>query len=195
MSKITRLGPQSLLQLRIELEHSHPLIWRTVLVPDTVTLVKLHEVIQVAMGWQDYHLHEYIMGNLHFGPVDPESDPAWDLAPEMINEQRKRLKNVLGHERQFKYIYDYGDNWCHAITVEKVIPLEDSMPITTCTGGEMACPPEDVGGIGGYCEFLEALADPRHEMHEDMMRWWGELFDPKYFDISDTNQRLRHLKI
>lgn len=197
MSNVRRLGPQAILQLRIELQDSQPLIWRKVLVPDNISLIKLHKVFQAVMGWDDYHLHEFIIDQRHYGPVDPDDDLSWDLGPEMLDEQRKRLDKVLGHKKQFEYIYDYGDNWWHKVTLEKTIPLEldEDMPIATCAGGEMACPPEDVGGIGRYYEFLEAMADPEHDMHEDMMRWWGEPFDPEHFDSSLVNQRLRQIKL
>lgn len=194
MKKVSRTGPRSLLLLRIELEHSSPAIWRSVLVPDNITLVKLHRVFQEVMGWHDCHLHEFIIDHRHYGMVDPD-DPFADLGPELISEKRKKLEKVLGQNKRFEYIYDYGDNWRHTITLENRLPLTSAQPSITCIGGEMACPPEDVGGLGGYFEFLEAMADPRHEEHENMMRWWGETFDPGTFDILLANERLKQIKL
>ena len=194
MKKVSRTGPRSLLLLRIELEHSSPAIWRSVLVPDNITLVKLHRVFQELMGWRDYHLHEFIIDHRHYGMVDPD-DPFADLDPELISEKRKKLEKVLGQNKRFEYIYDYGDNWRHTITLENRLPLTSAQPSITCIGGEMACPPEDVGGLGGYFEFLEAMADPQHEEHENMMQWWGEAFDPGIFDILLANERLKQIKL
>ena len=122
MKKVSQIGQQSLLQLRIELEHSNPSIWRSVLVPDNITLVKVHRVIQEVMGWYDYHLHEFIIDHRHYGFVDP-NDPNWDLAPELINEKRKSLEKVLGQKKRFEYIYDYGDYWRHTITLANRLQL------------------------------------------------------------------------
>jgi len=194
MKKVSRIGPQSLLQLRIELEHSHPPIWRSVLVPDNITLVKLHQVIQEVMGWYDCHLHEFIIDHRHYGRVDPD-DPLGDLGPELINEKRKTLEKVLGRKKRFNYIYDYGDNWWHTITLENRLPLTSARPSAACIAGEMACPPEDVGGLGGYFEFLEAMMDPQHDEHESFMQWWGEVFDPRVFDITQANERLKQIKL
>jgi len=194
MKKVSRTGPRSLLLLRIELEHSSPAIWRSVLVPDNITLVKLHRVFQEVMGWHDCHLHEFIIDHRHYGMVDPD-DPFADLGPELISEKRKKLEKVLGQNKRFEYIYDYGDNWRHTITLENRLPLTSAQPSITCIGGEMACPPEDVGGLGGYFEFLEVMADPQHEEHENMMRWWGETFDPGTFDILLANERLKQIKL
>jgi len=194
MKKVGRTGPRSLLLLRIELEHSSPAIWRSVLVPDNITLVKLHRVFQEVMGWRDYHLHEFIIDHRHYGMVDPD-DPFADLGPELISEKRKKLEKVLGRTKRFEYIYDYGDNWRHTITLENRLPLTSAQPSISCIGGEMACPPEDVGGTGGYFEFLEAMADPQHEEHENMMQWWGGAFDPGGFDIFRVNERLKQIKL
>lgn len=194
MSKVSRLGPKSLLQLRIELKHSSPVIWRSVLVPDNITLVKLHRVIQEAMGWYDCHLHEFVIDHRHYGMVDPEEDPSWGIGPELIDEKRKKLEKVLGRNRRFEYLYDYGDSWWHTITLENRLPLTSARPGMVCIGGEMACPPEDVGGLGGYFEFIEAMKDPQHEEHENLMEWWGEAFDPRAFDLIQINKRLKQIK-
>ena len=193
MSKIRRLGPTALLQLHIELEHSQPLIWRTVVVPDNITLIKLHSVIQEAMGWWGGHLHEFVIDHCHYGQMFDE-DPFMDIGPELIDERRKKLLKVLGRERQFEYLYDFGDSWWHKIRVEGVLPLTTSRPQALCLAGEMACPPEDVGGLGGYFEFLEAVTDPLHEEHDAMVEWCGGNFDPTNFDLTETNLRLQHIK-
>jgi len=192
MSKVRRLGPTALLQLRIELEHSQPLIWRTVLLPDNITLVKLHTVIQAAMGWWGGHLHEFIIDHRHYGQVF-DDDPMLDLGPELIDERRKKLLKLLGRKRQFEYLYDFGDSWWHRIRLEGLLPLTSPRPHAMCIAGEMACPPEDVGGLGGYFEFLEAVINPHHEEHESMIEWCGGRFDPVACSISEINERLKQM--
>lgn len=186
-----RLNPQSLLQLRIELLHIEPAIWRVVLVPDSITLVQLHAVIQDAMGWWNSHLHEFDIGGLRYGMIDPD----WDDDPELINEARKKLLNVLGNRRTFRYLYDFGDSWLHRITLEKQLPLIKPQRYAVCMAGENACPPEDVGGAPGYFEFVEVISDPSHEEHESMLTWCGGQFDPRFFDIDATNERLKRIKL
>ena len=194
MNKPRRSGPSSLVQLRIELAHSQPLIWRTVLVPDNITLVRLHKVIQAAMGWWDEHLHEFIIGHRHYGQVF-DDDPMYYLGPELIDERRKKLLKLLGRSRKFEYLYDFGDNWRHHIRVEGLSPRISPRPHATCIAGEMACPPEDVGGLGGYFKFLEAVMNPRHEEHQNMIDWYGGRFDPAACNIIEINERLRQIKL
>lgn len=194
MSKIRRSGPSALLQLHIELEHSQPLIWRRVLVPDNITLIKLHSVIQAAMGWWGGHLHEFIIDHLHYGQVF-DDDPTLDLGPELIDERRKKLLKLLGRKKRFEYLYDYGDSWWHGIRVEGMLPPTTPRPHAMCIAGEMACPPEDVGGLPGYFEFLEAVTNPHHEEHESMVEWCGGSFDPAACNIIEINERLKQIKL
>jgi len=193
MSKVSRIGPQSLLQLRIELTHSSPLIWRVILVPENITLMKLHRIIQEIMGWEDYHLHEFIINHERYGLLELD-DMFLDLESDVIDEKRKKLTSVLGNQHQFEYIYDFGDHWSHQITLEGKLALRSDQPIITCVAGEMACPPEDVGSMCGYYDFLEAINDPSHDEHESMVEWWGGTFDPTAFDINQVNKWLSKIK-
>jgi hypothetical protein len=179
-------------QLRIELKHVEPLVWRRVLVPENVTLARLHAILLGAMGWSGGHLHEFRIARCRYGIPDeedwPEDDPLFD-------ERRFRLKGfVESGARRFTYLYDFGDGWEHAIKVEDIVmPQADTRPIR-CIAGENACPPEDVGGPGGYVEFLTAINDPAHEEHASMLRWAGGSFDPAAFNVADANERLADIK-
>jgi hypothetical protein len=194
MARQRRQSPKTQLQLRIELEHSQPLIWRVVLVPGNITLVKLHQVIQTAMGWWDGHLHEFIIDHRHYGRIFAE-DPMMDIGPELLDERHKRLTTVLGGKRRFDYLYDFGDSWWHKIRVEAEVPRIEALPQAVCLGGEMACPPEDVGGIPGYFAFLETVSDPSHEEHAEILEWCGGAFDPRAFDIVATNAMLANIRL
>jgi len=181
-----------MLQLKITLDNLSPDIWRRVLVPDTITLTKLHQVIQIAMGWENAHLHEFEFDGQRYG----EPDPDWDLSFNTItSEKRVKLKNCLVGIKRFKYLYDFGDNWEHTIVLEKSLPDDPALTTPLCLDGNGACPPEDVGGIYGYSDFLEIISDPKNPQREEMLIWFcADDFDPDYFDILKTNQRLLRIK-
>jgi hypothetical protein len=179
------------LQLRVELRGIKPLIWRRLLVPETVALPKLHLILQSAMGWSNSHLHEYEIDRQRYGVPDGE----WPDDPPLNDEKRVRLKPLIDKGlRRFTYLYDFGDGWEHLVKVEDLLLPKPGMPFVLCTAGENACPPEDVGGPHGYGEFLAILKDPRHEEHADMLRWIGGAFDPTRFNIAAANALLTSFK-
>jgi hypothetical protein len=178
-------------QLRIELRGVKPLVWRRILVPETVTLAKLHVILQWAMGWTNSHLHEYEIARQRYGL--PNDD--WPGAKPLTDERRVRLKPLIESGlRRFAYQYDFGDSWEHVIKVEDLVAPKSGAPPIVCLAGANACPPEDVGGYPGYAEFLEVLADPAHEEHAHMLSWAGRTFDPKTFDLAEINRRLATIK-
>lgn len=146
-------------RLRITLLDVEPSIWRTVLVPETLTLSKLHTVIQAAMDWTNSHLHEFVIAGRRYSDY---LEPQWE-PNEILNECGVVLEAALGPSaRTFDYVYDFGDDWHHAIVLEERQPLVRGASSTVrCLAGERACPPQDVGGAHGYEEFLRALADPQ----------------------------------
>jgi hypothetical protein len=179
-------------QLRITLRHIRPPIWRRVLVPGDVSLGELHDVIQSVMGWQDYHLHQFQVGNVVYG-MDPEEDAGWGL--ESVDERRSALQDVARREKsRFDYEYDFGDGWHHEILVEKILPPEEGKRYPVCTTGKRSAPPEDSGGPYHYGEFLEALRNPDHPDHEETVEWAGR-FDPERFNLDAVNARLAALQM
>jgi hypothetical protein len=178
---------QFLITLSIE---SHD-VWRRVIVPADITFRKLHFVIQDAFGWQSYHLYEFAILKKD-KPVaqivcDEESMEYVDCPASMDN--KTKLAKYLPEYKQIGYVYDMGDDWVHYIELEKVIDDYDkNYPI--CVDGEGNCPPEDVGGEGGYEDFLEAISDPKNPEHEDMLEW-GEGQEYRKFDIKEVNRRLK----
>lgn len=169
---------------------SKPPVWRRVLVPVGVTLGELHDVIQLAMGWQDGHLHMFAAGGQEYGP------PGLDL--DCASETRARLADVLSRPGdRMLYTYDFGDGWEHEILLEDTTPAAAGSPYPACVAGKGACPPEDCGGAWGYASLKEVLADPRHEEHEDMLDWLGldsgGDFDATEFSLDEVNARLAAL--
>ena len=188
----SRTGPASRLrerwQLRIELLDVNPPIWRRLLLPADIALPRLHRVFQIALGWTDSHLHEFVIGGVRYGHADPD----WDAELQQTDERGVALARALGPDaRGFDYVYDFGDDWHHLVVVEKrhVGPANADAEIF-CAGGENACPPEDVGGPPGYAEFLAAIADPRHKEHRNYLEWCGGGFDPARFDRAAVNRAL-----
>jgi hypothetical protein len=185
--QLNRGEPRKAWQIRAQLDGVWPPVWRRILIPDRITLLELHEVIQEAFGWEDYHLHQYTVGGIEYG--DPDNDEYGDL--DIHDETAVPLRELgLSHGESFTYIYDFGDNWTHTLRLERVLTVEDRKRLPRCLAGERACPPEDVGGIGGYAEFLEALTDPEHPEHDRYLQWIGGSFDPEAFNPKDANRRM-----
>jgi len=187
VAKLTALQAQ----LRVELKRVQPLVWRRILVPETITLPKLHGALVGAMGWLGGHLHEYEIAGQRYGVPDEE----WPDPEPLIDERRVRLKPLLETGlRRFTYVYDLGDHWEHTVIVEDLVMPAADLPPVRCLAGENACPPEDVGSASGYADFLEILRDPNHEEHAAMLQWVGGSFDPNAFRIADVNERLATIK-
>ncbi len=179
---------RSIYQLKITLQGSKPPIWRRVLVPGSIKLDDFHELIQVVMGWQDYHLHQFICDNVLYGVLNEDFD---DFGMELKDETKYKLSQLLTVEKSFlNYEYDFGDGWEHKITLEKILPFDANVHLPQCIKGKRACPPEDCGGIWGYEELLEALSDKKHPEHESMLEWLGGDFDPEYLDLDEINEQL-----
>jgi len=176
-------------QLKVTLRGSRPPIWRRVLVPGKFSLRKLHQVIQLVMGWTDSHLHQFIIDGQYYSiPSSEDYEPVRD-------ERRHSLSQIATREkRKFFYEYDFGDSWEHEIVVEKILSPESGVKYPACIKGKRACPPEDVGGLWGYETFLEAIGDPHHEEHDSYLEWVGGDFDPEACDLGEINQALARVK-
>jgi hypothetical protein len=144
--------------------------------------------LQTTMGWHDCHMHEFRAGERHFGRPDPEDI---SMGMQVENERNIRLSSVFRRlGAKLIYIYDFGDNWEHAIVLEKLLPFLPDMTSPICIDESLACPPDDCGGIPGFYELLDALADPNHEQHQEMRDWIGGDFDPQAFSVEEVNRKL-----
>jgi hypothetical protein len=180
--------PKSIYQIKVTLNGSKPPIWRRVLVPDSIALHQLHNILQIVMGWDNYHLHQFIIDGEYFG--EPEEEDGY--SEELKNEKRYRLNQFVTRKGfKFVYEYDFGDSWEHVVHVEAILPIEKGAQYPVCLEGKRACPPEDIGGVWGYDDFLKAFADPKHPEHDDIVEELGEDFDPGFFDLDDVNLGLR----
>lgn len=179
----------SIYQVRVTLEGSNPPIWRRVLLSGDTTLEKLHDIIQIVMEWENYHLHQFVVGEKRYGVNE-------DFMPDPQSERSTTLREVASQtEDRLLYEYDFGDGWEHDILVEKMLEPEEGVryPVV-CLEGENAAPPEDCGGIPGYYMMLEAIEDEEHPDHEDMLEWVGGDFDPEAFDLDGVNRELETIR-
>ena len=163
--------------VRIELADSDPLIWREVEVPTSISLKTLHAVIQAAVGWENCHLWEFSLGKRRYGP------PGEDWGPDRrVDASKTRLADLLSPRKtKINYLYDFGDSWEHRLTVSNVRAGDPACSYPRYVGGERNGPPEDCGGIPGFYDKLEAVADPEHPDHADMKDWLGD-YDAEAID-------------
>ena len=171
-------------QLKVTLRGIRPPIWRRLEVRGDTTLGTLHHILQVAMGWTDSHMHQFVAGEKYFGAADPE------FGLDREDEDRIRLDQVLRKPKdRMIYEYDFGDSWEHDVVVEKQLPVvSEGGRYPMVTGGSRACPPEDCGGVPGYYRLLEVLANPDHPEHAELLEWSGEDYEPEKFDAQEVNR-------
>jgi len=173
---------KQILQFKIVLNEIEPAIWRRIEVPASYNFWDLHVAIQDAMGWLDMHLHVFrisLRGGtaIEVGIPDPDNlrDPVaagW-MVPVM---------GIFPLQTAVEYLYDFGDDWSHVVTLETVGPKKKGAKYPRCTDGARVCPPEDCGGPGGYQNVLEVLANPGNPEYAEMLEWLGGRFDPETFD-------------
>jgi len=180
------LGDQ-IAQLEVTLLDTEPPVWRRLLVPATIRLDRLDRVIQAAMGWTNSHLHMFVHPSGRYGVPD--------LDFPLQDERRATLRDLVDREGEtVRYEYDFGDGWEHEIVLEQLLAAEPGGRYPTCLAGARACPPEDCGGVHGYADLIDTLADPAHPEHQHLVEWLGiekgSGFDPAHFDTTDANRRL-----
>lgn len=176
------------IELKISLEDTKPEVWRTVVVPSTMSLKKLHIVIQMAMGWESYHLFDFEIGGVRYGEPD---EYGFDTTP--VKSLNSRIGKAVSGVKTFKYVYDYGDNWVHQIKVVGKSSVPASLKLPACIGGENACPPEDCGGTFAFENLKDALADKKHPDHEEIVNWIGDDYNYQEFSLEEVNSYMQEL--
>ncbi len=192
---------EEIYQFRIELLDIEPAIWRRIQVPSGYSFWDLHVALQDAMGWLDYHLHAFLVKTsktsreMEIGiPLEGEDDeimPSWDVLVDGFFDRPGK---------EAIYVYDFGDDWGHTITLEDILPKEKGTKYPRCIAGERACPPEDCGGVWGYQDLLETLSDPEDPEYKTMTNWLKnhlknyhpynpDEFDPEQVSFDDPEER------
>lgn len=179
---------KAIFQLKVSLRDIEPAIWRSVQVAEDTKLPRLHRILQLLFNWEDYHLHDFIGGRRVYSV--PDADDAFNER-KVIDERLVPLNRIVDRVGDsFEYVYDFGDDWHHDILLEAILLPTPDVFYPRCIVGARKGPPEDAGGTGGYADYLEALADPDHEEHENMLAWRGA-FDPEAFSIEAINASLK----
>jgi Plasmid pRiA4b ORF-3-like protein len=183
------IPPTEIARLKISLDDVEPAVVRRIEVPFGLRLDRLHAVLQAAVGWTNSHFWEFRAGDVGWGIPDP----GWGDGP--LDASKATLKEVLRDtgRKRLTYLYDYGDGWEHTIRIERIgqaLPGELYPRLLDATG---RCPPEDIGGPPGYFEFLQAIADPKHERHAEFRECYDTDFDPNAVNLLVIQRRLTEL--
>jgi len=170
---------------------SQPAIWRPIEVPYG-TLDDLHEHIQTSMGWTNSDLHQFVIDQERYSDPELLNDGLYER--ETIDSPQTRLGLLFGNASRgmrFGYLYDFGDGWEHEVTFEGCFATEPGVKYPRCVEGARACPPEGMGGTGGYADIVEAIRDPRHENLKDMLELVGRRSDPEKFRATAATGEMR----
>jgi hypothetical protein len=172
---------RSVFQFKITLLGTNPKVWRRFRVQSDITFRQLHNVVQIVMGWENYHLYAFAYDWHHFTEYEMGAE---DKSPShRLNEFIQHEGTIIGYE------YDFGDRWQHHLFLEKILTTSRK-PVPSCTAGRRACPPEDCGGIWGYTELAKAMKIKRGRRYREFREWHGGYFDPEEFDIEAVNSQL-----
>ena len=191
MTTTKQTAMDTVYQIKITLKDSKPPIWRRIQVAGDISLASLHWVLQYVMGWENSHLHQFIIDDEEYSSHEYELQ---DFKDETLDEEKFRLNQLVASEgAKFVYQYDFGDDWEHVLVVEKIL-ADQKTDHPVCLAGARACPPEDCGGIWGYGELLQAVRDPKHKEHKELLDWAGGRFDPEALDLDAINKKLRKFK-
>lgn len=178
-------------QLKIQIKNSHPPIWRRLIVPAGLSFSQLSVVLNETMGWCGYHLSSFEFYHLRVRieeEIADMDDFGWyDFRMEDASETL--IDTYLDTEEWFTYVYDFGDDWQHRVTVEKVLQDygENYAQVLKYKG---ETPYEDCGGIDEYYELLEILKNPKHPQYKERKMWVDQHFWMEY-DLGEVNQKLQ----
>jgi Plasmid pRiA4b ORF-3-like protein len=183
-----------IIQLKISLNHSKPLIWRQILITKETTFFELHHIIQIAMGWDNYHMFEFDLEGYRIGEIDEEEKNNGYGSDQVSDCREVTLGDLITQQKEIiNYLYDFGDNWRHEIKVERFLNIDNATLYPTCIGGQMNCPPEDCCGIHSFYNCIEVLKNKKHPDYKDIAEWFAKRYNPTKFDKEKVNRQLKKL--
>lgn len=188
-------------QVKVQLAGSKPPIWRRLRLSGGTPLDELHDILQAAFGWSDTHMHRFSLGHPYESGVvyEPKWQRDFDLGheePGPRDEAEVTLAQLAQRRgSQVVYLYDFGDDWIHTITVESVDERAPGERLPRCAGGRRMAPYDDSGGVEGWQMMVDAALDESDLDHEDVREWLGldpgEPFDPDQFDPDAVTKALQ----
>ncbi len=185
---------QEIIQLNISLTHSIPLIWRQILVTKDITFFELHHIIQIVMGWDNYHMFEFDLEGYRIGEVDENEKSNGYGSDQVLDSRDVTLNDIISQQKDIiTYMYDFGDGWRHQIKVEKFHNIDKTIKYPTCIDGQMNCPPEDCGGIHSFYHYVDVLKNKKHPEYKEITQWIGKKYNIEQFDKEKVNRKLRKL--
>lgn len=180
--------PEKAFVLRLAVVGCTPLIWRRLLVRETMWLSRLHDCIQVMFDWYDYQLHEFTMENARYGnPFRKDEQVVEDDRDVTLADL-----DLVAKER-ISYSYLFGEGWQVEVRLEKVLPVEKGGAYPCCLGGERAGPPEDCGGLEAFHDMLACIKEPDTDLGREWLEWLGPDYDPARCETEKINKSLRRL--
>lgn len=187
-------------QIKVTLRGITPPVWRRLRVPGSITFEQLHRVIQASFGWLNYHLYRFDFEGIVLMDEDPDDTAAelWKDKTKHLDPNQTLISSLFEEYDECLYEYDLGDSWKHDIVVEKRLKENKRNSVPVCLAGARHRPPEDVGGVDGYEDFLASIRDKNNPEREEKLRWaekdtGGRLFDPEYFYLDEVNRKLEHV--
>ena len=175
--------------LNVQLLDVEPTVQRRIVVSSDTLLPKLHKILQAVMGWEDAHMHQFIVGRTFYCSPIPE------FMENAVNSKAVKIGQLLQRKgSKILYEYDFGDGWMHEIKLEKTVDPNDYPTLPLCLAGENACPPEDCGGPWGFAELMETLKHPEDPGYPDAIEWLGEDYSPQLFDLEAVQKMLKRLQ-
>ena len=189
-------------EIKVSVKDTHPPVWRRLQIPEGITFHELNAILQLAFNWCGYHSYSFELGDtLHDMGMFielPELDDGWGDY-EVKNSKKEKIDNYFKEYKEIKYTYDFGDDWVHNITIEKIVETDTKLTKPICIKAKMADLPEDCGGPWGYEDLLNILADKKHERYKEMKDWIDSGFtnwcdDREYVDLEEINAKLENYK-
>lgn len=178
------------MQFKVALDHIKPVIWRRIIVPFDYSFWDLHCAIQDSMGWDNNHLFSFELTDPvtnNIVEIGPPGEEFMEFSSDVLPDHKEKISSYFNESnKNASYEYDYGDSWRHSVKYEKTVVVKAGEKYPVCIAGKRACPPEDIGGIGGYYDLLSFLKNKKGNGRKEMIDWLGYEFDPEYFNPDDV---------
>lgn len=179
-----KIKKRQVLEFKVSLLGTEPLVWRKFLAHDFIKLSELHMLIQMTMGWEARHLYEFKINGISFMEKDDE------IGGNAVDPESAILSDVIGIVKKFTYIYDFGDGWQHEVEIINRCDHDPKLKYPICIAGENACPPEDCGGIYGFDQLKKTLKTKNSKAKDEALEWLGGYYNPNSFDPNFVNKHL-----